>query len=95
MSQTEALIRYLETNPDRWISQLDAYEILRSTRLAARIQDAEELGYQFDTRDIRQGRKHWREYRLKRPAQRDLFAPPMPTAIRSAAPAGERAGAAL
>jgi len=47
--------------------------MFRVFRLAARIEELREAGYDIRTRMVRQGRKGWAAYRLAIPQQRELF----------------------
>ena len=73
VSQTTDLIAWFHGHPGVWLDPNHAFDLVKTRRLAARIQDAEELGHVFETRDRWHGRTHWREYRLAIPQQRELF----------------------
>ena len=93
MSQEEAIRAHLESGRD--ITPVEALDRFGCFRLAARIDELRQAGLDIETIIERRGRKRYARYKLRGPVQRSLFAPTEPTAIRSAAPAGERAGAAL
>ena len=89
-TQTEAIRAHLEAGGT--LTQLEAYELFRCWRLAPRIMELRAAGLDIDAIPEHRNGKRYARYRIAAP-QRDLFAPAVPTAIRSAAPAGERGGA--
>ena len=93
MSQTEAIRAHLESGRD--LTPLEALDLYGVFRLAARVDELRAAGLDIETIIERRGRKRYARYKLRGPVQRSLFAPSMPTALGSAALAGERAGAAL
>lgn len=93
MTQTAEIRAFLESGGT--LTQLEAYEFFKCWRLAPRILELRAAGLDIETIMEKRGAKQYARYKLRGPVQRSLFAPTEPTAIRSAAPAGERAGAPL
>lgn len=90
MTQVETVLRALQRGDE--LTPLDALNRWGIFRLAARIDQLRDAGYDIRTRIARAGKKHWAVYYLTQP---DLFAPTIPDASSVTVPAGERAGAAL
>ena len=93
MSQTDAIRAHLESGQD--LTPLDALDLYGCFRLAARIDDLRAEGLDIETIIERRGRKRYARYKLRGPVQRSLFAPTVQTVRHGAAPASDRAGAAL
>ena len=70
-SQCDSILLFLQSG--RELTPLEALEMFRVFRLAARIEELREAGYDVRTRMVRQGRKGWAAYRLAIPQQREMF----------------------
>ena len=71
MSQTQQILLYLQSG--RELTPLEALQMFKVMRLAARIEELREAGHPIQTRMVRQGRKGWAAYTLAIPQQRELF----------------------
>ena len=90
-SQADAIALYLESGHE--LTALDALELFGCLRLAARIKDLRERGFDIQTLDRVSGDKRFAAYRLNRPVQKSLFASSVPPVYGRTALAGEQAGA--
>jgi len=71
MSQKDDILRHLQNgNP---ISQWEAIEIFRCTRLSAIIFALKEAGYKFDSKWKSYKKKRYMEYKLNTKGQLEMF----------------------
>jgi hypothetical protein len=88
VTQTESVLAALRSGHE--LTPLDALNRFGCFRLAARIDELRDAGYEIETRIVRNGRKAHASYYLRQP---DLFAPSIPLGPAVTVPAGERGGA--
>lgn len=62
MSKTRMIIKYMSVHTG--ITQMDAYELCKATRLGAIIFDLKKRGYEIETVILKQGRTRYAEYRM-------------------------------
>lgn len=90
MTQCDAIALYLQSGHE--LTPLEALNMFRCFRLAARIAELRERGMVIDSRIVRNGRKGaYAAYKLHRPEQSDLF--PVVNVIDRAGHVSQRRGA--